>query len=57
MLQAADVVVQRREYVKNRTDDKVAYVYLEDMEQMGKGSSNSFDDFAAQFYPNVRRVA
>ena len=55
MLQAADVVVQRREYVKNRTDDKVAYVYLEDMEQMGKGSSNSFDDFAAQFYPNVRK--
>lgn len=55
MLQAADVVVQRREYVKNRTNDKVAYVYLEDMEQMGKGSSNSFDDFAAQFYPNVRK--
>lgn len=30
-------------------------MYLEDMEQQGKGSSNSFDDFAAQFYPNVRK--
>jgi len=55
ILQAADAVVQKRAYVKNQTNDDVAYVYLEDMEQEGRGSSNSFDDFAAQFYPNVRK--
>lgn len=54
-LEAADEVVRRREYVEKKTDGQVAYVYLEDMEQQGKGSSNSFDDFAAQFYPNVRK--
>ena len=54
-LQAADQVVRRREYVRKQTNGNVAYVYLEDMEQMGRGSSNSFDDFAAQFYPNVRK--
>lgn len=55
VLEAADAVVQKREYVKSQTNDDVAYVYLEDMEQEGRGSSNSFDDFAAQFYPNVRK--
>ena len=54
-LQAADALNINREKVKNATDDKVAYVYLEDMEQVGDGSSNSFDDFAAQFYPNIRK--
>lgn len=54
-LQAADALNIRREKVKNATNDRVAYVYLEDMEQEGEGSSNSFDDFAAQFYPNIRK--
>lgn len=54
-LQAADALNINREKVKNATNDKVAYVYLEDMEQIGEGSSNSFDDFAAQFYPNIRK--
>jgi len=55
-LQAADALNINREKVKNATDDSVAYVYLEDMEQVGGGSSNSFDDFAAQFYPNIRKA-
>ena len=55
-LKAADALNGRRNYVQQKSDDKLAYIYLEDMEQMGEGSSNSFDDFAAQFYPAIRKA-
>lgn len=54
-LRAADDVISKRKYIQEKTNGDVAYVYLEDMEQVGPGSSNSFDDFASQFYPNVRK--
>ena len=54
-LRAADDVISKRQYIQEKTNGDVAYVYLEDMEQVGPGSSNSFDDFASQFYPNVRK--
>ena len=50
-LRAADALNGRRRHVTKRSNGELAYIYLEDMEQMGEGSSNSFDDFAAQFYP------
>ena len=55
-LKAADALNHRRNYVQRNSGDKLAYIYLEDMEQMGEGSSNSFDDFAAQFYPAIRKA-
>ena len=55
-LKAADALNNRRGYVQKQSQDKLAYIYLEDMEQMGEGASNSFDDFAAQFYPAVRKA-
>jgi len=54
-LRAADALNNRRIHVQSRSKSKLGYIYLEDMEQMGEGSSNSFDDFAAQFYPNIRK--
>jgi|TARA_B110000977_G_C11006479_1_gene465950 tricorn protease len=56
VLKAADALNNRRGYVAKQSNDALAYVYLEDMEQMGEGSSNSFDDFAAQFYPAIRKA-
>ena len=56
VLKSADALNNRRGYVQQKSNDKLAYVYLEDMEQMGEGSSNSFDDFAAQFYPAIRKA-
>jgi tricorn protease len=56
VLNAADALNNRRGYVAKQSNDALAYVYLEDMEQMGEGSSNSFDDFAAQFYPAIRKA-
>jgi tricorn protease len=55
-LRAADALNNRRGYVQKKSNDKLAYIYLEDMEQMGEGASNSFDDFAAQFYPAIRKA-
>jgi C-terminal processing protease CtpA/Prc/Tol biopolymer transport system component len=55
-LKAADALNNRRGYVAKKSDDQLAYIYLEDMEQMGEGASNSFDDFAAQFYPAIRKA-
>jgi hypothetical protein len=55
-LRAADALNARRNYVQNRSASALSYIYLEDMEQMGEGSSNSFDDFAAQFYPAIRKA-
>ena len=55
-LKAADALNNRRGYVQKQSKDKLAYIYLEDMEQMGEGASNSFDDFAAQFYPAIRKA-
>ena len=53
---AADALNNRRGYVTKRSNDQLAYIYLEDMEQMGEGASNSFGDFAAQFYPAIRKA-
>jgi hypothetical protein len=55
-LRAADALNNRRGYVQKKSNDRLAYIYLEDMEQMGEGASNSFDDFAAQFYPAIRKA-
>mmetsp|Transcript_11740 Transcript_11740/g.28473 ORF Transcript_11740/g.28473 Transcript_11740/m.28473 type:complete len:1484 (-) Transcript_11740:134-4585(-) len=55
-LRVADALNARRSHVQIRSGNALAYVYLEDMEQMGEGSSNSFDDFAAQFYPAIRKA-
>ena len=55
-LRSADALNARRNYVRQRSNDSLGYIYLEDMEQMGEGSSNSFDDFAAQFYPAIRKA-
>ena len=55
-LRAADALNGRRRHVTKRSNGELAYIYLEDMEQMGEGSSNSFDDFAAQFYPAIRKA-
>ena len=34
-LKAADALNHRRNYVQRNSGDKLAYIYLEDMEQMG----------------------
>jgi C-terminal processing protease CtpA/Prc len=56
VLKSADALNHRRAYVSKKSRGALAYVYLEDMEQMGEGFSNSFDDFAAQFYPAIRNA-
>ena len=38
-LKAADALNNRRGYVAKKSDDQLAYIYLEDMEQMGEGAS------------------
>ena len=54
---AADALNARKNHVTSRSNGDISYIYLEDMEQMGEGeSSNSFDDFAAQFYPAIRKA-
>ena len=55
-LRAADALNARKNHVTSRSNGDISYIYLEDMEQMGEGSSNSFDDFAAQFYPAIRKA-
>ena len=37
VLKAADALNNRRGYVAKQSNDALAYVYLEDMEQMGEG--------------------
>jgi C-terminal processing protease CtpA/Prc len=55
-LRAADALNARKNHVTSRSNGDISYIYLEDMEQMGQGESNSFDDFAAQFYPAIRKA-
>ena len=53
-LQKADALNRRKAKVRRDSNDTIGYVYLEDMVQEGP-ETHSMDDFASQFYPNLRK--
>ena len=53
-LQKADALNARKAKVRKDSNDTIGYVYLEDMVQEGP-ETHSMDDFASQFYPNLRK--
>jgi len=53
-LQKADALNRRKAKVRHDSNDTIGYVYLEDMVQEGP-ETHSMDDFASQFYPNLRK--
>ena len=54
-LQKADALNRRKAKVRHDSNDTIGYVYLEDMVQEGP-ETHSMDDFASQFYPNLRKA-